>query len=436
MLAVLAYGFAACSSDADTTVTYYRDIAPLFEQRCARCHVAGGIAPFALKTYQDAAGQANLIKNAVANRIMPPWLAGRGCADYAADPSLSDDQIAKVVRWVESGAPPGDPATYRPLAPLPAGGLPRADVMLQPPMPYHPTAVADDYRCFLLDWPATTEKFMTGFAVTPGQPSMVHHVVVFLAPASDRARYQGYDDADPGPGYPCFGGPDADATSLTAGYNVRILGAWGPGISGGELPQGTGIRIEAGSQIVMQVHYNTLNGGGVDQTALSFELADSVEKEAFGIPFTDPDWVLDPSSMLIPAGQSDVVHEYTGDAGLLAALLTHNAVDNLQPFSMWAISYHMHLRGTHGRMDVVHADGSTECLVDIPHWNFHWQPAFGFAKPKVIVPGDLIHIECHWDNSADNQPIIGGDRPLAPRDLIFGENTTDEMCVGGFLITQ
>src|SRR5262245_54016030 len=132
----LSLCFAFVAVACDDTVTYYRDVKPLVEQRCTRCHVAGGIAPFALTSYDDLASRAGVIKDAVVQRIMPPWLAAPGCTQYEHDISLSDAQIATIARWVDTGTIAGNPDGYEALPPLPAGGLKRTDVELKMPAAY------------------------------------------------------------------------------------------------------------------------------------------------------------------------------------------------------------------------------------------------------------------------------------------------------------
>jgi hypothetical protein len=73
-------------------------------------------------------------------------------------------------------------------------------------------------------------------------------------------------------------------------------------------------------------------------------------------------------------------------------------------------------------------------VLDIPKWDFHWQLPYSLATPLVLNPGDKLAVECHWDNSAENQPIIDGVQ-RTPVDLNWGVKTTDEMCVGGFYLT-
>jgi hypothetical protein len=94
----------------------------------------------------------------------------------------------------------------------------------------------------------------------------------------------------------------------------------------------------------------------------------------------------------------------------------------------------MHTRGTRAKLEIERAGGAKECVLEIPQWDFHWQGAYDLTQPKTARPGDRLALECHWDNSAANQPIVGGQRQ-PPRDLNWGEGTNDEMCLGLFYVT-
>ena len=80
-------------------------------------------------------------------------------------------------------------------------------------------------------------------------------------------------------------------------------------------------------------------------------------------------------------------------------------------------------------MRIHRGGGGEECLIDIPRWDFNWQGGYQLAEPIVFNPGDELEIECHWDNSAANQPYVDGVQ-LAPVDVGWGEGTGDEMCLG------
>ena len=93
----------------------------------------------------------------------------------------------------------------------------------------------------------------------------------------------------------------------------------------------------------------------------------------------------------------------------------------------------MHGLGTSGRLEIQRENGDTECLLQIDDWNFHWQGSYGLRAPVTFNRGDKLRVECHWDNTVGNQPVVGG-QPRTPADVYWGEGTTDEMCLGVFYV--
>src|SRR6266849_1697279 len=93
-------------------MTFTRDVAPILYRSCVRCHRPGEIAPMSLLTYNDARPWAQSMKQRVSKREMPPWFLDKtiGIQKYKNDPSLSDSEIATIVKWVDGGAPQGNPA--------------------------------------------------------------------------------------------------------------------------------------------------------------------------------------------------------------------------------------------------------------------------------------------------------------------------------------
>src|ERR1700737_634151 len=93
-------------------VTFTKDIAPIFQRSCQNCHRPDSIAPMSLMTFDAARPWARSIKQRVSQREMPPWFIDRriGIQKFKEDPSLTDDEISLIVKWVDSGAPQGDPA--------------------------------------------------------------------------------------------------------------------------------------------------------------------------------------------------------------------------------------------------------------------------------------------------------------------------------------
>src|SRR5438067_9344061 len=94
-----------------STVTFTRDVTPILQKSCQSCHRPGAIAPMSLLTYQDARPWARSIKAKVTAREMPPWYIDHhvGITKFKDDPSLTDAEIATIAKWVDAGAPAGNP---------------------------------------------------------------------------------------------------------------------------------------------------------------------------------------------------------------------------------------------------------------------------------------------------------------------------------------
>src|SRR5688500_6737335 len=98
------------------SVTFTKHVAPILQQKCQEGHQPGSIAPMSLITYEDARKYARRIKTKVAARLMPPWHIDKsvGIQDFKSDRSLSDQQIATLVNWVDGGTPLGSAADAPP----------------------------------------------------------------------------------------------------------------------------------------------------------------------------------------------------------------------------------------------------------------------------------------------------------------------------------
>ena len=123
-LAVVAFGVvlgnvtlpAGLAADVPAKPTFTKDVAPIFQEKCEACHRPESIAPMSLRTFAEARPWARSIRARVEARQMPPWHIDKtvGIQEFKNDRSLSDDQIATIVRWVDQGAPQGDPRDMPP----------------------------------------------------------------------------------------------------------------------------------------------------------------------------------------------------------------------------------------------------------------------------------------------------------------------------------
>lgn len=388
-------GGIALAAFAQEAPVFHRDVQPILQSRCQACHMPGGIAPFPLVSYEDAAAHGARIGPAVESRLMPPWKAAPGCQSYEGDRSLPQAEIDTLLAWLRGGAPAGDPADARTL-PVPADGLPWVDLTLDAGEDYLPSAShagshgADDYRCFALDPALAADRDLVGIDVLPGVARQVHHVLLFTASPADVATA---DAAEPGLGWTCFGGPGTRSEGT--------IGGWAPGGQPLRYPAGTGITLRAGQALVMQVHYNLSHGAGApERTRVRLQFSrERVERPARLLPLAD-------LLFRIPPGARD----YT--AGITVALPV--------PATVWGVAPHMHTLGKRIRVET-----ETACLVDVPAWDFRWQQGYLFAGGSGIpLPaGTRLKLTCTFDNPTS-------------RSVGWGEGTADEMCLAYLYLTS
>lgn len=413
----------------EPTFTYYRDAKVVLDAKCGGCHQPDDIAPFALTTYDEVKAVAAALPASIVAGTMPPWPPADGCNEYDHSRALTADEQDLLLTWLEEDAPAGDPAD-EPERPAGAADDFAPTLTIEMPEAYTPTAEPDDNRCFLVPWPEDATAYITGYRMVPGNRSIVHHVVMFNVLASDVEELQALDDADPAPGYPCLGG-------VGSGGLPRWIGAWAPGADAAKMPAGTGMRIEPGSMMVLQMHYNTSSAEpAADQTRVEVELAAAVEHPAVTVPFTNFQWALGGEPMLIPAGDPEVTYGFDLQAGnpLFRQLLAEAEIAADEPLVVHSAGLHMHYLGTSGSLAVARGDGSEDCMLRIDAWDFDWQGGYDLVEPMRVAPSDSLRISCTWDNSAENQPLVGGE-VVEPQEVQWGEGTTDEMCLGVLYVT-
>jgi hypothetical protein len=416
---------STCAPDPTAgRLTWHRDVAPIVERKCSTCHEAGGVAPFALKTLADWNTYEAASLSAIRAGRMPPFPARLDCAEYAPTQALLPEQREVIERWLAEGKAEGKPDQFAPLPGAP-DRLTRVDLSLPMKQPFTPTRSPDEYRCFLIDWPFTETRYITGYELRPGQKSLVHHADLFFLNPAFVPEWQRRDDADPAPGWECY--------DIPFGREGSWIGTYVPGMRGVDFPEGTGLRVPPGAKVYIQMHYNAAGGEvGPDQSTLDLRLETRVRRIAGVQALSDPKWLN--RQMRIPAGQKDVTHRFDIDPTPLASIISEDFVDG-RPLKLYATTMHLHQLGQATKLEILRADGSTTCAVDIPKWDFHWQLAYTLKTPITINPGDQVSVQCTFDNTAANQPVVNGVR-VTPRDRNWGARTEDEMCVGGVFVTQ
>ena len=328
-------------------------------------------------------------------------------------------------------------------------------VTLRMPEPYEPSAPTgvgtDDYRCFLLDPRLENDAYLTGTNVLPGNPDVVHHVILFRVPPDQVARAESMDAATTGQGWTCFGGTGLDPVESLD--DAPWLGAWAPG--GGETVQqaGYGVRLDKGSRIVMQVHYNLLAGTDEDVSATQLRLAPADRQ------LTEVRTMLLPAPVELPcrpthddgplcdrdAAVADVKERFglaggTAD-GLYFLCGGRPRPGNVQsctrtlsgPATVRGAAGHMHLLGRSIRIEVNPGTDRARTVLDIPVWDFDNQAAKPVSAYRLRA-GDTVKVTCrHVQWLRDELPAFEGQ---PDRYVVWGEGTTDEMCLGILQVTR
>ncbi len=321
---------------------------------------------------------------------------------------------------------------------------------LEMPTAYTPSAPGstgtDDYRCFLLDPGLDEDVWLTGSNVLPGNPEVVHHVILFRVDEAQVAQAEALDDKTVDPGWTCFGGSGVEGTATDIS-DASWLAAWAPGGDETRIRDGHGVRLEAGARVVMQVHYNLLRGqsadrsatqlrwmpGGRDLTPLhTYLMPAPVElpcREALSDgPLCDRDAAMVDLRQRFggAAATADVLHLLCGEGeGPSETTTCTRRVQ--QSMTVLGAAGHMHLLGR--EISVVANAGTDQerRLLDIRQWDFDDQG----SKPVEALrlePGETLTVTCrHQQWLRDKLPAFEGQDE---KYVLWGEGSTDEMCLG------
>lgn len=430
-----------CSPEATSGAsapTFHEHVAPLLQDRCLSCHADGGSAPVSLSSYESVRALAPVIAAETAARRMPPWgaLPTDECEPprpFRGDLHLSLDEIALLRAWSDAGAPEGDPAAApAPYSPI-AKGLSRTDLELAPREPFAAAEGSDSFRCFVLDPGLTAQAWVQGYDVLPGDREVVHHALLFIDVNRESEALGGERGS-----YECFGSPRLSDTAL--------LGGWAPGAEAFELPPDVGISLPANALLVMQVHYHPKPGKAPspEATRVALKLADRKPGRALlNVLFGNDDRPTPGGNGLLPGPGDRGSVEFRIPAGARGHVerMRRQLAFPIPEVSIFGAGVHMHRAGVDMKVDQVRLDAhgreaDRTCLVQTPAWDFNWQRVYSYDAPIDDLPalrsGDVIELRCTYDNTTDNPAIAAQlieERLPAPRDIVLGESTLDEMCV-------
>lgn len=389
--------------------TYAREVAPILRAKCENCHRPGQVAPFSLQNYTQASAWASDIKKYTQNRQMPPWKPAPGYGEFQdeAHINLTDAERVTLAKWADAGAPLGNAKQIPPPAHFSTQEwkLGQPDVILEPDRDFHLAADGDDvFRNYVVKTNFTEDKWIAAVECQPGNKAVVHHIVNYID-ARHNADAMLAKTHDGEPGFASFGGPGFVPSGLLSG--------WAPGNDPHFLPEGIGTKVPKGSNIVIQVHYHKNGQSQTDRPKIGLYFARTpVDKEAFlnlTINF----------AFRVPAGDSH--YETTA--------LTRIKQD----CHLLSVMPHMHLLGRSMKIWAKLPDGTEKPLVWIKDWDYNWQATYMLKEPMALPKGTELHVIADYDNSSDNPR---NPNRAHPKDVTWGEQTTDEMCVAFYALTR
>jgi hypothetical protein len=367
----------------DGEVTFTKDVAKILQNKCEECHRPGRIGPFTLSSYDDAFDWADQIKEVVINRQMPPWHADERFGHFLNDRRLTDQERQTLLTWVDTGKKKGNDADLPPAKEWVEGWeMGKPDVVLTIPQPQSiPASGVVPYRYIIVPTGFTEDKWVVAAEGKPGNPAIVHHIIVYLM------------------------SPEKPDPFREGDGEMNVLTEWAPGNGPVQAAPGTALRVPKGATLLLEMHYTP---NGTEQT----------DQSMVGIRFSP-----NPPERIIRANL------FANELIRIPARDPHHRESRLYTFRedsrILALLPHMHWRGKHFEYIATYPDGKKERLLSVPRWDFNWQTGYWFREPIRVPKGTTVEAIATWDNSANNLA-----NPDPNRDVTWGLQTWEEMMVG------
>ena len=387
----------------DDPITFTKDVAPILQLKCQECHKPDSIAPMSLLTYEDVRAFLRPIRKALVARRMPPWHIDKtvGIQRYKNDRSLTDDELATIVRWIDEGAPMGDPADMPPPRDFPEASEWRlADQFGEPDLivrsePYTVEDLGEDkWWRPIVETGLTEARWVRAIEIKPSYPGgrkAVHHVLTYLLQEED----------------------DIVGLASNVPPEARRAGTfmeWAIGKVGEVFPPTAGKLMLPGSMIQWEVHYY----------AYGAQVTDDVVE--LGVYFYPREYVPKHRTMLGMIGEGtresrlDIPPHQVSVIQHQQVLVAPARIENFQP--------HMHMRGKAQTLEAIYPDGRREVLshVDDFQWNWHINYIYDDDVAPLLPAGTTLLVTTWHDNTEDNP-----NNPDPDQWVGYGDRTVDEM---------
>ena len=391
--ALLLPGAAVAQSADPEEPTFANDVAPILYESCVSCHRPGEIAPMSLISYQEVRPWARSIKNKVETRAMPPWHLDRhiGIQKFKNDPSLTDAQIATIVRWVDNGAPQGNPAdtpTPPEFAPADAWQIGEPDLVVRFPDYTVPEAGPDLFGNLFEDFDLEEDRYITSIQTRPvGDLSrqVVHHALSYAVEQNDEGESMG-------------GG--IFLVEYASGKQAEIY------------PPDSGLLLPGGTEARLSYHLHSIG----EEVDAQMEL---------GINFlpkgTEPKHIR--YSKQLGGSQGQTIGVLDIPAGEIARSDGYTRFNKAARITMF--QPHMHMLGIYQCIEFIYPTQPVKAeTVNCARFDYNWHLNYNYADDTapLIPAGTILHVTSWHDNSAANRAN------LDPGNWVgSGQRTIDEM---------
>jgi hypothetical protein len=406
---VAAQGMVMAADTVTPPVTFAKDVASIFQEKCQECHRKGTAAPMSLVTYEETRPWAKSIRQRVITRNMPPWHVDQtvGIQHFQNDRSLTDAQIATIVSWVDAGAPLGNPKDMPAPKQWPeedgwqlAKLYGQPDLVLKSEAYTMPAHGQDTWFKPLTEVPITEARWVRAVEMRPGTLAgrkIMHHVLARLV-----------QDESGGPANPAAAaGDDAPAAGMAG---AGLLMEWAIGKSFDMYRPNTGKLLLPGSRIWWELHLHAVGEQIRDHAELAVYYYPKGQEPKYRTYLTLFGATPNTGSRL------DIPPNTIAETQAFHVLRQPARLENFQP--------HMHLRGKAMSMEAVLPDGTTQMLSYVNHFNFNWMNNYIYADDDapVLPKGTMIHVTAWHDNTRANP-----NNPDPEQWVGYGDRTVDEM---------
>jgi peroxiredoxin len=383
------------AAQAKAVPDYAADVAPIIKGNCSRCHVEGGIAPFAMSSYEIVRGFSPMIREVLLTRRMPPVQVDPSVGHFDNANYISNNELQTLVHWIDAGTPRGKGKDIlKAVKPLQSEWqLGPPDLIVDVPAFDVPATGVLDYFNHTIDLPFNEDRYVRAVQFIPGDTRVLHHLLSYIS------------------------SPDFDRSKGVTEDNVRdFLEGYAPGKTDATVfPKDTGVFIPGGYKLVMQMHYTPMGKAVTDKTRVGLYFYDKKAPPTYKyetIPISNGG----PNLVIPPGEQSHAMNaQHVFDADTM----------------LYALRPHMHYRGKSFMFKAIYPDGNSEVLMNVPDYNFAWQPTYRLSTPKLLPAGTRVVTYGVFDNSKYNR---GNPDPSAT--VRGGPQSWDEMFIGYFTYTQ